>query len=239
MAKRSKKRKSSKVERTLFSHLERAAGAGRPKKKGKDARVSHQKREEHKKAHPILITKHVVDGLPNLCVPEILAIVGAATRQANGRRMIRVIHFTLQSNHIHLVCEATSKTDISRGLNGLFCSLAKRLNKAFDRQGRIWDDRYDRQDLTTPTRLRRALRYVFQNVVKHTRRALPLAPGGQKRPDPFSSGAYFDGWIEQNLDLSPPFGLPRPTTDPDTWLLRVGWRKAGGPISIDEYPKAA
>jgi hypothetical protein len=46
--------------------------------------------------------------------------------------------------------------------------------------------------------------------------------------DPFSSGASFDGWLE---DIPPPRqrheDVVLPVSPPRTWLLATGWRRAG------------
>jgi hypothetical protein len=54
--------------------------------------------------------------------------------------------------------------------------------------------------------------------------------------DLYSSAAYFDGWRERLrlplLDDGEPAVVP-----PRIWLLTTGWRRRGGPISVDEQPR--
>ena len=60
--------------------------------------------------------------------------------------------------------------------------------------------------------------------------------------DPFSSGWAFGGWQERG---DSPFAWktretyePMLTAYPQTWLLREGWRRGGGPISVHDVPSA-
>jgi len=53
--------------------------------------------------------------------------------------------------------------------------------------------------------------------------------------DPRSSGVYFSGWQR------PPSasGMEAATVLPATWMARAGWRRAGGPLWLEEHPAAA
>ena len=49
----------------------------------------------------------------------------------------RVVHFSLQSNHMHLIVEACDTIALSRGMKGLLVRLARRLNKMWKRRGPV------------------------------------------------------------------------------------------------------
>lgn len=51
--------------------------------------------------------------------------------------------------------------------------------------------------------------------------------------DPYSTAWAFDGWSD--LDELPPWER-LPSAKPKTWLLRVGWRRGGGEISVRVVP---
>ncbi len=143
---------------------------------------------------------------------------------AASREDFRVVHFSVQTDHVHLIVEAESGEGLRRGINGLAGRLARALNRVWRRPGAVWSDRYHARALATPREVRNGLVYVLLNFRKHLR----AAPG----VDPRSSGAWFDGWSH-----APP--MPEqasPVTAARTWLGAVGWRRAGGPIDIDEAP---
>ena len=82
--------------------------------------------------------------------------------------------------------------------------------------------------------------YVLGNWRKHHEDRSDFATGWMV--DPFSSAVRFPGWLE--LADSPVMWKTRdsyevlPTWLPTTWLLRVGWRRGGGPISCYDVPGA-
>jgi hypothetical protein len=140
----------------------------------------------------------------------------------------QVVHYSIQSNHLHLLIEARDKRRMRSGVSGLVIAFAKRLNELLERAtGKVWGDRYHARDLTTPSEVRNALVYVLQNFKKHA--------GATVRPaavDRFSSAACFPGWaatIRVALDA-----LWRPP-EPRTWLLGAGWTRLGL-LSPNEKP---
>jgi hypothetical protein len=157
---------------------------------------------------------------------------------ASHKDAFRVVHFSVQSDHVHLVVEGDAHVALVRGLQGLAVRCAKAVNRAVGRRGSVWSSRYHGRALRTPTEARRGLVYVLLNFRKHLR----AAPG----VDPRSSGPWFDGWRRERrhepaetggvaagpaaLIEAPPVAAPR------TWLARIGWRRAGGPIALEERP---
>jgi len=135
----------------------------------------------------------------------------------------RVVHFSVQTDHVHLLLEADSRLGLIRGVQGLAVRLAKAINRELGRRGTVWASRYHARRLGTPREVRAALAYVLLNFCKH----LGAPPG----IDPRSSGPWFDGWAEMTARPD-----PTPLAEPQTWLLAIGWRRAGGPIRLDEAP---
>jgi REP element-mobilizing transposase RayT len=79
-----------------------------------------------------------------------VAAIGQAIRSASlsdgaaavRRRTFRVIHFSIQPDHLHLVVEATSKQALTRGMQGLASRLARRINRTLRRRGCVFRERY-------------------------------------------------------------------------------------------------
>jgi hypothetical protein len=134
----------------------------------------------------------------------------------------RLLHYSVQADHIHLLAEADGHVALVRGIQGLAVRVAKAVNRALRRRGRVWGDRYHARVLHTPREVRSALVYVLQNWRKHRPGACGL--------DPRSSGAWFDGWRDAAVDAR-----PSPVAAGRTWLARVGWRRHGL-VGIDEAP---
>jgi hypothetical protein len=148
---------------------------------------------------------------------------------ASHKDAFRVVHFSVQTDHIHLLAEGDEANALVRGLQGLAVRCAKAINRAARRRGSVWSSRYHAHALRTPRETRRGLVYVLLKFRKHLR-----APPGA---DPRSSGAWFTGWRTRQ----PASGSEHltPVAPPRTWLATAGWRRAGGPISFHERPAAA
>jgi hypothetical protein len=128
----------------------------------------------------------------------------------------RLVHFSVQSNHLHLIAEARDRHALALGMQGLGVRIAKALNKLWSRRGSVFSDRYHARILRTPREVRNALCYVLNNARRHG-----LALAGL---DPFSSARWFDGWSGSE---GPRVGEYGPIVAARTWLARVGWQRHG------------
>jgi hypothetical protein len=165
----------------------------------------------------------VVKGLPSLRSRRLFRFVRCAIAAGAERLGVRICEYSVQSNHLHLVVEASGKEALSRGMQGLAIRLAKAIQRALGRAGSIFADRYFSRILRTPLEVKRALAYVLENARRHG--SIPSSI------DPCSSGPCFDGWCRRGLDSAEISGrshLPAART----WLLRVGW-KLHGRIEIE------
>ena len=88
----------------------RKKGAGRPKK-GKYASQRHKVRPEITRHQPLLITARIQRGSASLRRGKIYQAIRRALRRAIGRADFRVVHFSIQANHLHMVAEADHKPD--------------------------------------------------------------------------------------------------------------------------------
>ena len=160
------------------------------------------------------VTLRAASGIPSLREARVFAAVRDALAAAS-RDAFRVLHWSVQADHIHLLVEAESGRSLARGCQGLAVRAAKGVNRILGRRGVVWGDRYHARELVTPSEVRRALVYVLQNWKKH----VPGASG----LDPRSSAAWFDGW----KTLPPRTPGAAPVRAAHTWLARVGWRRYG------------
>ncbi len=204
-------------------------GAGR-KPNGERALVSRSARPPLASRFPVLVTLRLERGLPSLRRSTPLEVLHDAFRAGRERRGMRLIHFSIQSNHIHLLVEACDTPALSRGMQGLSVRIARALNRSWARHGRVFADRFHSRILRTPREVRYALAYVLNNARKHNVRVEGL--------DPFASGSAFDGWTSEAVNSRAAAArVVLPVVSAGTWLLRVGWRRHGR-IRIGEVPGA-
>ena len=147
------------------------------------------------------------------------AVLIAAFAALRERENFRLVHYSIQSNHLHLVCEALNRRELALGIQALAIRIAKRLNKLWKRAGKLFADRYHDRILRTPREVRNALGYVLNNAAKH---GVASIAG---RPDPYSSGRWFDGWRGRARELET--RRPSPLSRARTWLLSIGWSRHG------------
>jgi REP element-mobilizing transposase RayT len=158
--------------------------------------------------------------------------VRSALAGARDRFGFRLVHFSVQRDHLHVLAEAADRRALSRGVQGLSIRVAKAINRRLRRRGKVFADRYHSRVLKTPREARHALRYVLLNARKHEHGSARIPPGFVDR---CSSAAWFSGW---NRPRELVFGAREvtgeaPVIEPRTWLLRTGYRRAG-PIDVDE-----
>ena len=210
-------------------HGGRRKGAG-PKRKAPRPRVPHRKRAKLSKHHPVLVTQRIKNGLPSLRTRAVRRVLELAIGAAQERFGMRVVHYSLQHNHFHLIVEAESEESLSSGMGALKIRMARALNKLWGRSGSVFEDRYHAEIKRTPRENRNGIAYVLCNAAHHH---IELVG-----PDPCSSGQWFDGWTDaREADVSAR-ELPPHLVRPRTWLLNVGWKKHGL-ISVLEVPGRA
>ncbi|HEX3594742.1 MAG TPA: transposase, partial [Polyangiaceae bacterium] len=118
--------------------------------------------------YPIHVTMRLVNGLPNLRRKQLATLVFSAFREAKAHLGTRVVQFSVQSNHLHVIAETEDRRTLARAMKGLAVRLARRLNRELDRTGRVFSERYHARSLKTPLEVRRALVYVLRNNHKHS-----------------------------------------------------------------------
>src|SRR5262245_11140359 len=191
-------------------------GAGR-KPNGDRARVSHAKREKLAARFPVLVTMRLRAGLLSLRADDTHALLRDAFA-AGSSGAFRVVEYSVQTNHLHAIVEANDERTLSCGMNGLATRIARGLNRAWSRAGRVFDDRFHARILRCPRAVRVALIYVINNARKH-------GAWRAQVPDAYSSGPSFEGW--KGSDGKGAQSSPRLLERARTWLLTSGWRKHG------------
>lgn len=205
---------------TIFARGGARPGAGR-KPKGERALVTHAVRPALTRHDPVLVTARLLPGLPNLRRESTLVTLRRALSAGSDRFGLRLVEYSIQTNHLHLIVEAEDAGSIARGMQGLLVRIAKALNRAWGRRGKVLADRYHARILRSPRVVRAALVYVLQNARKHGSRLTGI--------DAFSSGAWFQGWCDRIAKG------PRPIATARSWLLTIGWRR-GGLLRTSETP---
>jgi len=150
------------------------------------------------------VTCRVRDTVWNLRSRRCFRVIEAALAGSRDRGLIRVVRFSVQGNHLHLVVEAADAAALARGMKGLAVRIARALNRLMAARGAVFADRYHAHVLRTPAEVRNALAYVAHNHGNHMERIGSAAGCGAE--DPYSSESL-DGRVV--------------TSAPRTWLLAI------------------
>jgi len=213
------------------SHGGARPGAGR-KPKGEKAGVPHTTRERFAARHPVLVTLKVKREIWSLRGRRLATRLWEIIRKANARGGVRIVHFSFQRDHIHMLVEADDAEMLARGMQGLCVRIARMVNRVMRRKGAVFADRYHGRALRSPRAVRNAIAYVLGNARRHG-----VAPDDPRWADPLSSGLFFTGWnvaVHTTLSMLP--SRDSPAEPPETWLLSVGWRRAGGRLDPARRP---
>jgi len=206
--------KVSRKAKQLKLHLPTWGGkrkhAGR-KPNGVRALVSHRPRKALRQRWGVYVTLRVRAHVWNLRSRRCFSVIERAFVAASERFGMRIVHYSVQGNHLHLLIEAPDNDALARGMQGLTIRIAKALNRVMRRRGPVFADHYHSRVVRTPTEAARALAYVLRNFAHHAERWGEKVP--DEEPNPFSSAG--------RSGADPPPGV----CEPRTWLLSVGWRR--------------
>lgn len=148
--------KQLKLSLDTGKHGGRRTDAGR--RRIKSPGVAHRRRERVVLRTPLHINFKYRVGVRN---KECLRILKRAI--LNSRKHgLRIVHFSLQHNHVHLIVESADNEVLTRGMRSLLVTFAKRVKK-----GRIQIERYHLHVLRGPRETKNAVHYVLFNAQKH------------------------------------------------------------------------
>lgn len=155
----------------------RRPGSGRKRIHSKG--VAHRSREKVNKRTPLHINFKFRSTIKNKFCLRLLkrAILNARSHD------LRVIHFSLQHNHVHLIVECENNYILTKGMRSLTVTFAKGL-----KMGHVQLERYHLHVLKSIRETKNAVNYVLFNKQKHEK-------GRYSKVDEYSSLLSMDGAI--------------------------------------------
>lgn len=180
------KARQLKLAFARFAWGGRRKGAGRKRAQG--GGLGHAPRPMHLERHPghVVMKARYQSLLTQFVFPTVRRALAEATRK---RADFRIVQFSVQGDHLHLIVEAGDRVALARGVQGLAIRIARQVNRLVQRSGKLWAERYFARDLSSPRAARSALAYVLNNFRKHRSSHAALI-------DAYSSAPYFTGFSE-------------------------------------------
>jgi REP element-mobilizing transposase RayT len=209
----------------------RRSGAGRKRSKERWQDPRHSTRESLDYRHPVHVMLRTRESVPELRQRRNYeAIRKTLVRYVNGRDF-RIVHISIQQNHLHLIVEASDAEKLTRGMQSFAINCARAINRAWDRSGKVFKFRYKAKQIRDCEYARNVISYVLNNWRRHRQ---DFANGRELTAilDEYSSAISFTGWKGNRRWKIPPGHVPLPVSPPRTALLKSDWQRFG---LIDPY----
>jgi REP element-mobilizing transposase RayT len=213
------------VEREGRRHGGVREGAGR-KKSGKRRGGPHRRRPALSPRHPVHVVLRTRRGFPELRLGRVYRALGPVLRRYFGRDDFRIVHISIQQNHLHMLIEANDRRALTRGMQSFAINAARAISVAWGRAGKVWAHRYHATQITSPRQARNTLAYVLNNWRRHQQ---DFANGRMltAKIDEFSTAILFTGWVGRPRWACPKGYVPLPASPPRTDLLARAWQRFG------------
>lgn len=153
-------------------------GSGRKRKNSKG--VAHRTREHVNRRVPLHINFKYKCAIRN---KDCLRLLKRAILNAR-KQGLRILHFSLQHNHVHLIVEAETNEVLSSGMRSMTVTMAMGLKR-----GKIQISRYHLHVLKGLREARNAVMYVLFNRQKHEK-------GTSSKIDGYTSVLQLENWKE-------------------------------------------
>lgn len=138
--------------------------AGRPPKNDKGIR--HIERPKFFRSRSLHLTIKVRENKADIQNKRILAKLQYAIQRARLQGL-RVIHYALEYNHVHLLVESTTHEVLHKGMQAMGITLAKGINKIKGKKGTVYKHRYHFRQISSRRDLKNVIHYILQNHKKH------------------------------------------------------------------------
>ena len=133
------------------------------------------------------VTCRCAKGVGRLRTGEVRQAIARAIAHVNQRKEFRVVHVSVQHDHLHFLVEADDHQTFVSGMRALTITVAKAINAAKQRTGRVFGYRYHATTIESPRQARNALAYVLNNWRHHLEDEKSLA-SRSALIDPYASG---------------------------------------------------
>jgi REP element-mobilizing transposase RayT len=191
----------------------------------------HRMRARFSVPSPVHVTMRGQPWICGLRSDLVYRVLHAVLALYKDRPSFRVIHISIQDNHLHLLVEASNDHALDRGMRSFAINAARAIHAAFGTEGRVFF-RYFSTVIKTRRYARNVIAYVLGNWRRHRQ---DFANGRllDALLDRYSSAVSFPGW---SIRFAIPQGYaPLPVSQPSTELLRTGWA-IDGPLDPRQAP---
>lgn len=152
------------ILKTKNTHGGVRKGAGRPLKANRKG-LPHLARPLIEKTSAVHVSWQLKETLItlNISTKDFFELFRLAVMTAK-KKGLKIIHYSIMENHLHLIVEAQSSEELSRSLQSFALSLSKLVKNRFNGSlANLWNDRYFMQLLLSQREIKTALQVVLKN----------------------------------------------------------------------------
>jgi REP element-mobilizing transposase RayT len=162
-----------KIRKNTQLNLINLKGAGRPAIH--DKAIRHIGRPKFIKPRSLHLTIKVRENKADIKTKRLLKALHHAIKRARLKDL-KIIHYSLEHNHVHLLAEANSDKILKTGMQAFGISFSKAINRTKKLNGTVYKHRYHFRRISSSRELKNVLHYIFSNGIKHGRTKSILDP---------------------------------------------------------------
>ena len=129
--------------------------------------VSHRTRPEIHRRFPLHVTLRIRRDVRAMRTQHCFKSIERAFWAGGNKYGLRLVHFAVMNDHIHMMVEAEGKESLSKAMHALNIRIARAVNRAQQRRGSVLADHYHADILRSPTHVVRVRNYLLTNAAKH------------------------------------------------------------------------
>lgn len=131
-----------------------------------DIGIRHRARLEITRNTSLHLTVKILKEKSRLRTKALLQILKRAIQRGRVQGL-RIHHYTLEHDHVHLIVEARNNYELGKGMQAFGVCFAKGINKCKSLKGAAYKHRYHLRKINSARDLKTVMRYVFNNSKKH------------------------------------------------------------------------
>ena len=97
---------------------------------------------------------------------EVKELLLCVIEDAHDKYRFKLKHYTIMSNHIHMLIEPGPGTSLSKLMQWILATFAIRFNRMFNLIGHVWYDRFKSVIISSFIQLINTFQYISDNPVK-------------------------------------------------------------------------
>ncbi|HVN37389.1 MAG TPA: transposase [Myxococcota bacterium] len=150
---------------------------------------------------PVHVTLRVRAGIGSLRTRRFVRSLNASLREASERGNSRVVHFSVQRDHLHMILEAASKQALGSVVKSFSARVARTIHRVFGRRGQVLLGRYH-------VRAAHASRGAERDCLRPVERAKALGTAARLRASGEARRGFVGGVVQWMDTLYPSTVFP-------------------------------